>query len=162
MLQDLGLSGPQNPNYSFNFTICHEGYYPFRENINWPPFCFDDPVSFSPIKREWSKYKYNAQDTKEIFSRSPSLVVDSVEDLPSVVKDSLPTPDAPDPPPPVVEENDEVESAVEKANSLEAKKSNPVSLPFKAPESVKLKDFWMQKLAENPYSSPSPPIISSR
>ena len=25
---------------SFNFTICHEGYYPFRDKNMWPPECF--------------------------------------------------------------------------------------------------------------------------
>ena len=32
------------------------------------------------------------RETNEIFSKSPGLVVDRVEDLPSVVKDSLPPP----------------------------------------------------------------------
>ena len=72
---------------SYNFTICHEGYYPFREKENWPPACFDDPILFSPINdgilstREWSKYKFDMQDTKEIFAKSPGLVVDCAEDL---------------------------------------------------------------------------------
>ena len=33
---------------SYNFTICHEGYYPFREKHNWPPDFLEDPDCFSP------------------------------------------------------------------------------------------------------------------
>ena len=85
---------------------------------------------------------------------SPGLVVDRVEDLPSVVKDSLPPPlpppAVPDPLPSVVEKNEEEKTA-------------PLAiLPFKAPESLKLKDFWKQKMAESvalTITSSSPPVI---
>ena len=34
---------------SFNFTICHEGYYPFQDKKNWPSDEFSDPTCFSPV-----------------------------------------------------------------------------------------------------------------
>ena len=35
---------------SYNFTICHEGYYPFRDKTNWPAECVSDPLVFAPVK----------------------------------------------------------------------------------------------------------------
>ena len=34
---------------SYNFTISHEGYYPFRDKNMWPPECLEDPSNFSPV-----------------------------------------------------------------------------------------------------------------
>jgi len=55
---------------SFNFTICHEGFYPFLEKMNWPPECVADPVCFSPdfgveTKTEWDKYDYDDEESME-------------------------------------------------------------------------------------------------
>ena len=67
---------------SYNFTICHEGYYPFRDKNDWPPECLSDPSSFSPVidgvlsTVEWKKFNFDAEDTGEIFSMAPGLVVD--------------------------------------------------------------------------------------
>jgi transposase InsO family protein len=67
---------------SFNFTICHEGYYPFRDRTTWPPEWNSDPSSFSPIidgvlsTFEWRKFDFDAEETGEIFSVAPGLVVD--------------------------------------------------------------------------------------
>ena len=64
----------------YNFVICHEGYYPFREKVNWHPNCFDDPSTFSPIvdgvlaTREWKKFNFDADDANEIFRMAPGLV----------------------------------------------------------------------------------------
>ena len=33
---------------SYNFTVVHEGYFPFREKRHWPEDCFEDPTTFSP------------------------------------------------------------------------------------------------------------------
>jgi transposase InsO family protein len=64
---------------SFNFTICHEGYYPFKDPSNWPPECLADPSNFSPVidgvlsTTEWKKYGFDAEDTNEVFSAAPGL-----------------------------------------------------------------------------------------
>src|SRR6478672_4032978 len=34
---------------SYNFTICHEGYYPFRDRRNIPKAMVSEPECFSPI-----------------------------------------------------------------------------------------------------------------
>ena len=67
---------------SYNFTICHEGYYPFRDKNQWPPEAIEDPSNFSPVvdgvlsTLEWKKFDFDAQETNEIFSVAPGLVVD--------------------------------------------------------------------------------------
>ena len=68
---------------SYNFTICHEGFYPFREKANWPLNCFEDPSTFSPINstREWTTFRFDKEDAKKIFRKAPGLVVDRVEDM---------------------------------------------------------------------------------
>ena len=33
---------------SYNFTIAHEGYYPFKDKSNWPPGSEDLPSVFFP------------------------------------------------------------------------------------------------------------------
>ena len=67
---------------SFNFTICHEGYYPFRDKTQWPPECVEDPEFFSPTVDgvistiDFEKFKFDTEETSEIFSLAPGLVVD--------------------------------------------------------------------------------------
>ena len=76
---------------SYNFTICHEGYYPFRETVNWPPECLADPTNFSPVvdgvlsTAEWKKFNFDAEDTNEIFQVAPGLIVDRLVPPPPVV-----------------------------------------------------------------------------
>ena len=66
---------------SYNFTICHEGYYPLRDKADWPPGTKDDPSSFSPTvdgilsTLEWRKFNFDQEEIKEIFSVAPGLVV---------------------------------------------------------------------------------------
>lgn len=66
---------------AYNFTICHEGYYPFKDKANWPPDFIEDPICFSPTlggvltMPEWKKYKFDDDDTEEILSQAPDLVV---------------------------------------------------------------------------------------
>ena len=66
---------------SYNFTICHEGYYPFRDKGNWPSEFLDDPKCFSPVLGgvltilEWKKYNFSEEDEDEILSKAPDLVV---------------------------------------------------------------------------------------
>ena len=38
---------------SYNFTICHERFYPFRDRKNWPPESELDPMNFSPMWMEF-------------------------------------------------------------------------------------------------------------
>jgi hypothetical protein len=73
---------------SFNFTICHEGYYPFRDKNDWPPECLEDPNFFSPTidgvisTVDFDKFKFDKEETSEIFSLAPGLVVDRPPPLP--------------------------------------------------------------------------------
>ena len=66
---------------SFNFTICHEGYYPFRDKDLWPPEFGEDPEFFSPTVEgiistvDFEKFKFDREETEEIFSIAPGLVV---------------------------------------------------------------------------------------
>ena len=67
---------------SFNFTICHEGYYPFRDKADWPPECKEDPEFFSPTVDgvlstvDFEKFKFDPEETQELFSAAPGLVLD--------------------------------------------------------------------------------------
>ena len=76
---------------SYNFTICHEGYYPFRDKTDWPPECKEDPDFFSPTLDgvistiDFDKFKFDSEDTNEIFSIAPGLVMDRPPPLPRVV-----------------------------------------------------------------------------
>ena len=96
---------------SFNFTICHEGYYPFRDKTNWPEECSEDPEFFSPTidgvisTVDFEKFKFDPEDTSEIFSLAPGLLVDRPPPLPArpaPVVDSAPpvAPEASMPPEP--------------------------------------------------------------
>ena len=59
---------------SYNFTICHEGFYPFKEKANWPSECVGDPAYFSPkcggvfSSAEWKKYDYDEEESMEARS----------------------------------------------------------------------------------------------
>ena len=85
---------------SFNFTICHEGFYPFRDRANWAPEMFSDPQNFSPIvdgvltTYEWKKFDFDDEDAEEVLGLVPALLVDQPEPPPPV----LPKPDHADPP----------------------------------------------------------------
>src|SRR4051812_17792297 len=64
---------PTECGISNNFTICHEGFYPFKEKANWPPECVDDPAYFSPkfgisSKAEWEKFGYDEEESMEARS----------------------------------------------------------------------------------------------
>ena len=88
---------------SYNFTISHEGYYPFRDKNMWPPECLEDPSNFSPVVDgvlstiEWKKFAFDKEETEEIFQVAPGLVMDLPE-LPPVPK---PIVDSSPPPPPL-------------------------------------------------------------
>ena len=84
---------------SYNFTICHEGYYPFRDKKLWPEICLADPVNFSPIidgvlrTTDWRKFAFDDEDSNEIFRQAPGLVVDGVDErAPLATPPPLPPP----------------------------------------------------------------------
>jgi hypothetical protein len=65
---------------SYNFTICHEGYFPFKDKKNWPADCVRDPEFFSPncggvpSREEWEKYDFDeesmeAKNENALFSQ---------------------------------------------------------------------------------------------
>ena len=87
---------------SFNFTICHEGYYPFRDQKNWPPEAILDPACFSPTiegvlsSTEWKKFSFDEEDAEEVLCEAPQLIVEAPA---SEKKMPLPPLDA-DPPTP--------------------------------------------------------------
>jgi hypothetical protein len=62
---------------SYNFTICHEGYYPFLDKGNWPTGSLEDPKTFSPPEVvthvEWGKYGFD-DDLSEMVGSKVSLV----------------------------------------------------------------------------------------
>ena len=117
---------------SYNFTICHEGYYPFRDKKLWPPDCLDDPYAFSPIVDgvlstiEWKKFKFDEEETKEIFLVAPTLIMDPPVPTPIIPEPATPVEVAPPADAPVVEEK----------------------IPEKNPEpsSSRLKSFWQTAL----------------
>ena len=88
---------------SYNFTICHEGYYAFKEGLPLPDECLSDPENFSPVlngvlsTREWKKYAFDPEDIAEIFRVAPGLIVDHPVVLPVA-------PSVPEAPPPQPED----------------------------------------------------------
>ena len=58
---------------SYNFTICHEGYYPFKEKSNWPPGSDLEPIYFSPryadviSRSELEKFGFDEEDLAEVL-----------------------------------------------------------------------------------------------
>ncbi len=123
---------------SYNFTICHEGYYPFRDKNQWPPEAKEDPSNFSPVvdgilsTLEWKKFDFNAQETNEIFSVAPGLVVD--------------LPPAPPPlPRPAIDAVPPVAPPLVPASVVEVK-----AHPF-----TRLQDFWRSVMPKTEISSSS-------
>jgi len=82
------LSDKNVKQVSYHFTICHEGYYPFRDKTNWPPEMKNSPTNFSPIMggvltlTEWKKYGFDPEEAGEILSRAPDLLIDFPEPIP--------------------------------------------------------------------------------
>jgi hypothetical protein len=74
-------------NVSYNFTICHEGYYPFRDKSLWPTDFSTDPEFFSPTVSgvmtidEWKKFEFTAEESEEILLKSPDLLVSRPEPI---------------------------------------------------------------------------------
>ena len=73
---------------SYNFCICHEGYYPFREKKNLPSFSLNAPKKFSPITdgvlsvSEWKKFSFDTEEAEEVLSVAPDLLVDYPDGAP--------------------------------------------------------------------------------
>ena len=70
---------------SYNFTICHEGYYPFRDKNNWPREYLDEPAYFSPSMggvitiTELQKYDFDDDQKQELTEKFPDLIVSRPE-----------------------------------------------------------------------------------
>ena len=61
---------------SYNFTICHEGYYPFRDKSLWPPEFLGDPENFSPsISGVLTITQFDVEESEEILSQTPDLLI---------------------------------------------------------------------------------------
>jgi hypothetical protein len=62
---------------SYNFTITHEGFYPFKDKTNWTPDFKTLPVSFFPTEdgildaEEWAAFGFDEEDATEVLSRIP-------------------------------------------------------------------------------------------
>ena len=95
------IEGQKITQVSYNFTICHEGYYPFRDRKNWVPDMLLDPSHFSPVvdgvlaTYEWKKFDFDEEDAGEVLGTVPTILVDQPEPPPPR---PLP-PDHADPPP---------------------------------------------------------------
>ena len=139
---------------SFNFTICHEGFYPFRDRKNWPPISIEDPECFSPViegvlsTSQWKKFAFDEEDASEILGFSPRLVDDSEKILPRPVPEPV---DASPPvePTPVVSA-DFIPSV---SPHLEEKKVEP--------QISNLKKFWTAALQQE-IPAPAPEILPRR
>ena len=64
---------------SYSFTVCQEGYFPFRDRANWPPGALSDPVTFYPTletfldQEQWKAFGYDSEEAKEVLQdRAPS------------------------------------------------------------------------------------------
>ncbi len=122
---------------SYNFVICHEGYYPFRDKSLWDSEMLAEPTCFSPVVGgvlttfEWKKFHFDEEDAGEVLGVAPDLIVDrpdpEILPPPAIPRVSADTP-LPSPPPPVVE-------------VLDRKHEDVILRP-----SVGLKKFWQEAL----------------
>ena len=61
---------------SYNFTICHEGYYPWKDKKNWTADQMCDPEFFSPnfggvlSQKEWEKYDFDEEERMEALNEN--------------------------------------------------------------------------------------------
>jgi transposase InsO family protein len=66
---------------SYNFTICHEGYYPFRDKLNWPEEFFGDPENFTPTiggvitRSQLRKFEFEPDESSELAESAPDLTI---------------------------------------------------------------------------------------
>ena len=62
---------------SFYYTVCHEGYYPFKDRSNWPPdaellpSCFAPSIGSALDDQEWFAYDFDDEDADEVLSHLP-------------------------------------------------------------------------------------------
>jgi hypothetical protein len=72
---------------SFAFTICHEGFYPFRERNNWSEEWEKGPQNFSPVAdgvltlAEWKKYEFSDEEVGNVMAQAPQLLVHAPADV---------------------------------------------------------------------------------
>jgi hypothetical protein len=79
---------------SYNFTICHEGYYPFRDKLNWTEEFFGDPENFTPTiggvitRSQLRKFDFGPEDSAELAESAPDL---TIVDAPQIDVEKTPT-----------------------------------------------------------------------
>ena len=138
------IEGRKLTQVSYNFTICHEGYYPFRDKKNWTSEMLTDPTNFSPVidgvltTYEWKKFNFDEEDAGEVLGLHPTIVVDQLEP-------HLPTarpPDHADPPLARPEEKSQVSD--EKSQDVDP---YPQSRP---------RDFWKKFLDSHAFDRALP------
>jgi hypothetical protein len=158
---DLGAKSIKS--VSYNFTICHEGYYPFRERTNWPTESVEDPSCFSPViggvltTIEWRKFLFDDEDAQEVLRAAPDLVVDRPE--PFVVPPTPPVDVVPEPVsliPAITPEVAHPEALTPPNGLLSDKKYEN----FVIPPSSGLKKFLKDSLAASQASSSHTPAIA--
>ena len=65
---------------SYNFTICHEGFYPFKDKKNLPTGASDGPLHFAPTTGsvmspvEYKKFSFSPEEEEEVRG-NPAVVV---------------------------------------------------------------------------------------
>ena len=67
---------------SYNFAICHEGYYPFKDKKNWPKEYLDDPECFAPTltgvvtTTDLKKYNFDEEQMQDLIGNHSGLVIE--------------------------------------------------------------------------------------
>ena len=129
---------------SYNFTICHEGYYPFRDKINWPAEFMDDPENFSPLfggvltLPQFKRFEFDAEEAEEVMSKAPDLIVSRPD--PELKTHAIAK--APEPL--------HVPPALTPTPAIATRPLTTLQSPAEAPTFVhphKARDFWQEKLS---------------
>jgi hypothetical protein len=126
---------------SYNFTIAHEGYYPFKDKANWPPEWVDLPISFSPNEDtvldpvQWQAYEFDEDDASEVISHASthsSISMVLPDPAGHVVSEAVPEPteDKHASVDPVVEEHKPVEPAIEPLRMSSRHSAPPEKLTY--------------------------------
>ena len=62
---------------SYNHTVAHEGFYPFKEKRHWPEGTMADPISFYPTmdsildSKCWEAYGFDEGHAVEVLKKFP-------------------------------------------------------------------------------------------
>ena len=74
---------------SYNFTVAHEGFYPFKDKENWPT---DEifPATFFPVDDDLDAFDFDDEDALEVVSRRGARLVPEM--LPVVLSEEVVVP----------------------------------------------------------------------